>query len=737
MKAAEEAIRRYCPAELVAEFDEMDLATQETLIEALMSGYRSRIVHAIVEDTNEHGQSYLKGLSPADPMCPFTRACQEHNMNSEMLFAKHLSPLRDALSSWGSIPRHPAFKIAKYKHIVAMQKQGYAKNPNGVRDTSAAVIKRSSTTANWSSLKQIRFQDLSLFKTSKGCFVEGTIVGEAIQPIVGGTTLIQEKEGDVLLVCFYNLLPDGMNGKAAEELLKVELPMGATLRVAEPFFKIFGDGQRGVRVDNPNEMEVFSKQGKVVDVIYAKKQGNDFVAKKRYNAAIDSYLSGIRHSTDMVPTILSNRCQAFIKLEKWGPAFCDAAASLTIRPESPKTWARYKLCLEKLESEIGSKEKTKVWNLLAGAIATESPTAKTVDVSGAEGIKAEGNKFFQKDSYEDAIESYTKALAACGEIIRAMLSNWAFCALQMHIFGDVIASAAASLRIGNDEKAIYRLAKALSLVGEYSLSIRVLSQALSSKNIDNLHKDVQRAQTFTGMMIEGIAEDPFVLQSMLVSTPKSLGNWHGAVETFITPDGKGRGVRATKDLDAGSVVLVEWPLVSAKADSSVDGGFLFMGTSDNKLHDVSSSKLRPLVMNRLKRDLVLGNVLSCLSDGSKTDALVPFSGLLVNLEMYRLMLPTHREYFFNDEFKEIPAARVNKILSTNTHGKSWKGDGSSTTELYPALSMMNHASQPNCAFGPCTEEMLVIVLTCQKVKAGDELFMKYHNEDVVARHWGI
>jgi hypothetical protein len=99
-------------------------------------------------------------------------------------------------------------------------------------------------------LRKIAYRELKLFEVCHGTFVEGKIVGEVVQPMVGGTTLILDNQ-DVLLVCFYNLLPDGILGSSAEPLLQAMLPLGATLRIKEPFYKIFGDGQRGIRVDNP------------------------------------------------------------------------------------------------------------------------------------------------------------------------------------------------------------------------------------------------------------------------------------------------------------------------------------------------------------------------------------------------------------------------------------------------------------------------------------------------------
>lgn len=203
-----------------------------------------------------------------------------------------------------------------------------------------------------------------LFQTSEKAYIEGTIVGEAIQPMVGGTTLIQEtSSSSCLLICFYNVLPDGIRGADAEELLEDEFPLGATLRIAEPFYKIFADGQRGIRVDTPSDLHVITKNStnqkrQLLSEKNAKESGNEFVRKKQYLAAIDMYLKGLLRNpnsscseADFVATVLSNRSQAYIQLENWTLGLCDAAASLTIRPNFNKTLARYQKCIIQLMPE--------------------------------------------------------------------------------------------------------------------------------------------------------------------------------------------------------------------------------------------------------------------------------------------------------------------------------------------------------------------------------------------------
>lgn len=764
----EKILRQYCPAVVNADYDRMAPWQQATLREALYTALKMKMLN----DCTKAGGTRTKR----------TKSKNKHSLLVEAL--QHLFPharpeifhcdqmienLLYLLSRWGALPPSPAAKILQYQRNVTVQKEQYRNIPSStcsVTNTSSVISKRTPTCASSSSsrhhheFRKIPFDDLILFQTSKECYIEGTIVGEAIQPMIGGTTLIQEETtNQVLMVCFYNVLPDGIRASEAEPLLRQEFPIGSMLRVSEPFYKIFGDGQRGIRVDNPREMQVIatatpassSVSSSFSNLAAAKERGNAFVQKKKYMAATDAYLGGIRFNSDLVATLLSNRAQAHLQLNNHGLAFCDAAASLTIRPNSPKTWARYEKSLAQLrfQSDARSKNtKRQVFHdITQDGLSSTLETVKNIDAVGAERLKQEGNQAFQARQLPHAIELWSRALSMCGETTRACLSNWALCALQLLNFGDAIAATVASLRIGTNDKSLFRLSKALSHLGEYELAQSVLSLLVStsttSEEVMELEWELKQCRKYRGMMEQGKAESFEDVFYFTNKTPKCMGNWCGDVETFVSP-GKGRGLRATKDLDEGTIVLVEWPLACVETNLKSRGGDVVLANNTrNTINMASSANLRGVVNNRMKREYNLARILDCLSDGSKTNPLVPVSDLLVNLDQFPLLLPTHREYYRNvkDDI-EVAADRVDRILNLNSHGISMVGDhneesSEDTSELYPTVSMMNHASKPNCAFAPHSLSKLCIVITCESIRAGDELFMKYQTDSVVESQWGI
>lgn len=216
------------------------------------------------------------------------------------------------------------------------------------------------------------------------------------------------------------------------------------------------------------------------------------VAKKCYNSATDVYLTGLRGGSNndaLIATLLSNRAQAYLSLQQWAPAVADAAASLTLRPDSDKTWARYDVGLEKLREQllksdkrpkVGSAATTtrNLFRLLVPTLVVDNETVPNVQVAEAQQLKTKGNEAFRQKDHGTAVRYYTEALTVGGETTRAILSNWAFCALQTGTLGDVVSACTTSLRIGVGEKAWHRLVTALCRLGEHELAHDVLRAVL-------------------------------------------------------------------------------------------------------------------------------------------------------------------------------------------------------------------------------------------------------------------
>lgn len=132
------------------------------------------------------------------------------------------------------------------------------------------------------------------------------------------------------------------------------------MRIVEPFLKVFRDGSRGLRIDDPSDIIVLSRDDRAENeeeaLSNAKMLGNKFVGKKMYLSAYDAYLAGLRRA-DLASTLLLNRSKALAMIGNWTDSLADAASSLTLQPKNTEAWSQYKISLEFVSKKIKSQGK--------------------------------------------------------------------------------------------------------------------------------------------------------------------------------------------------------------------------------------------------------------------------------------------------------------------------------------------------------------------------------------------
>jgi tetratricopeptide (TPR) repeat protein len=780
--SADLALRRYGAPTLVQEYEKCGQTERQAFLAAFMSTQRDNFIQisALSElkgkktKPRNGGGSSSTTNSQADKNCPLLKALLELGVDRNSVRDENVMNMcRRYITTWGTVPT----SLAQYKQTAQRLKQevSYAKNQtkggNQFMYTDKNIAKTGQKCPGWSNLRKVNTSKLRLFQSAIGCYIEGTIVGEAIQPMVGGTVLLQEAavNGHIqyVLVAFYNVLPAGLCGTDAEQLLRAKFPLGATIKVAEPFFKIFRDGSRGVRVDDPSDLLVdkpLSNNPSTAflsdaDLLKAKNKGNRFVATKQLDAAVDVYLTALRLTPDLIPTVLSNRAQAYIFLEQWAPALCDAAASLTIRPSCKKTWARYNLTKTNLlAATAATQNKNKkspsntatndslqctreLLSKLVDSILPPSPECACEIVDSARGndLKLAGNHAFKKKDYVNAIVLYSKSLRAAGGTNRALLSNWSHCALEIGCIMDALASASASLRIAADEKAIFRFAHALALLGEYDLAIQVTHLPIPMS--DRLYT----LQDDSVLMKNLLEKDSFRDGRCLTSSDPStlLAHWIGPVETYDTKS-KGRGLRATRDIKSGEIILVQRP-IAAVSCSATDVPMLISFFGGNKVDVCAPTTiLKSALVHRTQRDRVLSDILARLSDGGQNNPLVPLEDLTLHLDVCPLLLPGHYEYMEGESgpqlsAEKLSAEKVENIVNVNCHGADADPKVTETTQLLPAISMINHSKKPNATFMSLGKKAgsAAVVMSSKAIRKGEEVCMRYlEDEAQVAEKWG-
>ena len=185
-----------------------------------------------------------------------------------------------------------------------------------------------------------------------------------------------------------------------------------------------------------------------------------------------------------------------------------------------------------------------------------------------------------------------------------------------------------------------------------------------------------------------------------------VGEWvSDSLEIFKSPE-KGLGVRTKCQVLGGATLIVQRPRASADANAEKDKEILTsLNTTARLVDNASKVKLAAQISSAASKDMLLARTVSCLDDGlGKDRQVVGFNILLDQLQPVVLpFLLQQPEFFPEKERLEISHASVQGVVSVNCHGSNSKSTfESSGTSLYPAISLINHSSSPNCALIPIT-----------------------------------
>ena len=219
-------------------------------------------------------------------------------------------------------------------------------------------------TVDFSKLTKVPLANLQLFETAVGKYVEGEII---TSPAVftASAILIQDEFGEQILVAIYNAIPS--NHPKRFELAEAKFPIGSKIRIAEPFYKIFVAGNRGIRVESLTEIQVFN-DGEFFDMASIRDKGRTLVKSGDHLGALEVYSEGVSYFTDIV-TLLNNRCQTEIRLGEYEEALLDAGAVLFLDEDNDKAQQRYQLASSKLldsnkEDDNSISKNKQIWQKL-------------------------------------------------------------------------------------------------------------------------------------------------------------------------------------------------------------------------------------------------------------------------------------------------------------------------------------------------------------------------------------
>merc|ERR1711879_352577 len=176
----------------------------------------------------------------------------------------------------------------------------------------------------------------------------------------------------------------------------------------------------------------------------AKAKGNAFFLKKQYPEAIEWYTKAIKADPND-STFYSNRCAAYMGLDKFNEALGDAEMCIKLQPAWVKGWYRKGAALMSL-----SRYEEAAMAFRKGVeYEPENDDLKQKLEDAERQAKEEGNALFRHAKYEQAIEKYTRAitLASTEEEKATYYTNRATCYAQLHHFKEVVDDTTAAINI--------------------------------------------------------------------------------------------------------------------------------------------------------------------------------------------------------------------------------------------------------------------------------------------------
>jgi len=231
-----------------------------------------------------------------------------------------------------------------------------------------------------------------------------------------------------------------------------------------------------------------------------KAKGNKEYSSNNFSEAIKSYTKAIEFDKGN-HLLYSNRSAAFAGLNQWEKALEDGVRCIEVNKEFVKGYFRKGLAefeMKKYDAAIKTfknglnvdpsnqdlkdklRETERIWQKVKPRVnADGSP------MSEAMMLKEDGNEHFRNHKYEDAIASYTRAIAKVTSKdnpadVAAMYNNRAACYQQLYQFADMAKDCSESLKLmpDNNPKALLRRGLAYEALERYQHAMDDLRAAL-------------------------------------------------------------------------------------------------------------------------------------------------------------------------------------------------------------------------------------------------------------------
>jgi len=232
----------------------------------------------------------------------------------------------------------PLLVMSHHKMVLmqdAFSDHGITGNPDSRRILNTSVDEASgeASTSNRNSGKTIISSPLLLRIgiPDPGVIFQGVICAPPSRA-VGIHTIARAEDGSYVKISIYNFVSHETKRASACALF----PVGATIRISDPYLKRFGDGMFGLRVDNPQNLELIypaPEPGETAESL--RLRGNrKYDQEDFYGAKLDYTFS---HMISPSHVALSNRAEIELHLANWRSAQRDALEAIELDPNFGKS----------------------------------------------------------------------------------------------------------------------------------------------------------------------------------------------------------------------------------------------------------------------------------------------------------------------------------------------------------------------------------------------------------------
>ena len=168
---------------------------------------------------------------------------------------QHLLKIQNELET-GTYKRMPNNERLKQFNTELKQIRKERKTyPTAIKHTCTTDCKVGSTNKSFNSnMKPITIKEMTLGTTYKNRYIKFEIVTE-LMIMASIMFLGKDENGDLVLIAIYNF--EKHYGTKDYKTLNYIFQKGKYVLVLEPFYKIFGSGEDGIRIEDPNEIIIF------------------------------------------------------------------------------------------------------------------------------------------------------------------------------------------------------------------------------------------------------------------------------------------------------------------------------------------------------------------------------------------------------------------------------------------------------------------------------------------------